>query len=281
VWGVARSTVYDRRARATSSEPPKKPGPKGLTDAELVEHIRTVLRTVEEVHGLRGEGYRKVWARLRHKGIRTAQRRVLRLMREHGLLAMQASTRRRGPRFHDGTITTVLPDTMWGTDATRAWTVDDGWCWVFVAVDHCNTELVGVHASLRGTRLEALEPIHQGVRDHFGGLGDGVAAGLAVRHDHGSQYMSERFQAEMDFLGIRSSPNFVGSPEGNGVAERFIRTLKEQLLWVEHFKNVDELREALQAFRERYNDGWLVARHGYRTPSQVRERLAHEGARAA
>ena len=42
-----------------------------------------------------------------------------------------------------------------------------------------------------------------------------------------SQYLSDHFQGELRFLGIRSSPSFVAAPEGNGCAERFIRTLKE------------------------------------------------------
>ena len=59
-------------------------------------------------------------------------------------------------------------------------------------------------------------------------------------------------------------------PEGNGVAERFIRTLKENLLWVRTFHTIEELRVALIDFAERYNRTWLVARHGYKTPDQVR-----------
>ncbi len=65
-------------------------------------------------------------------------------------------------------------------------------------------------------------------------------------------------------------------PEGNGCAERFIRTLKEQLLWVEHFATVEELRLALLAFRERYNREWLIGRHGHRSPAAVRAAFAAE-----
>ena len=194
-------------------------------------------------------------------------------MRENDLLARRPSRRRRGPYVHDGTITTELPDQMWGTDATMTWTRRDGYAWVFLAVDQCTGELVGVHAAKHGTRFEALEPLHQGLRDHFGPLGENVAVGLKLRHDHGSQYMSGVFQDELDFFGIESSPAFVGSPEGNGVAERFVRTLKEQLLWVETFETVEDLRRALQAFRDTHNRHWLVARHDYRTPSQVRQEL--------
>jgi hypothetical protein len=82
--------------------------------------------------------------------------------------------------------------------------------------------------------------------------------------------MSEDFQTEIAFLGIEASPSFVREPEGNGVAERFIRTLKENLLWVRHFETIEELRLALLDFAAWYNTHWLVARHGHRTPAQVR-----------
>src|SRR4051794_10106259 len=81
--------------------------------------------------------------------------------------------------------------------------------------------------------------------------------------------MSGDFQDEIECLGIEASPSFVREPQGNGVAERFIRR-KENLLWVRTFDTIEELRAALIEFATRYNETWLVARHGYRTPAQVR-----------
>ena len=60
------------------------------------------------------------------------------------------------------------------------------------------------------------------------------------------------------FVGIRSSPSFVRSPEGNGCVERFIRTLKEQLLWLTRFASVEELHAALQEFIDRFNNLWII-----------------------
>ena len=82
--------------------------------------------------------------------------------------------------------------------------------------------------------------------------------------------MSHHFQAEIRFLGLESSPAFVREPEGNGCAERFIRTLKENLRWVRPFATIEELRLALIAFKRTYNQTWLLERHGYKTPAQVR-----------
>jgi len=274
LWGVSRATIYRHRQEPVAR---KRSGPIGaMSDEDLVPAIRQLL-TDSPFHG---EGYRKLWARLRFAGIRTSRRRVLRLMREHGLLAHQRAGRPRGARAHDGTITTERVDLMWGTDLTSVMT-GEGQTAVFVAVDHCSAECVGVHASHSADRFEALEPVRQAVRECFGAFGKNVASGLALRHDHGSQYVSHHFQGEIRFLGLASSPAFVRQPEGNGCAERFIRVVKENLLWVRRFDTVEELRLALQAFRRTYNRAWIVERHGYRTPAEVRANQTAQLAMAA
>src|ERR1700745_2106377 len=143
-------------------------------------------------------------------------------------------------------------------------------------VEHANSEVVGIHASRSANRFEALEPVRQGVHRCFGDIAPGVARGLKLRHDHGSNYMSGDFQDEIECLGIEASPSFVREPEGNGVAERFIRTLKENLLWVRTFDTIEELRAALVEFATRYNETWLVARHAYRTPARIDDRIQRE-----
>ena len=268
VWRLSRATIYRRRATAGAAAPARPPrrGPVGAcSDAALSEHIRAQILGSR----LHGEGYREIWARLRHAGIRTSARRVRRLMAQHGLLAPHR-VGRPAERAHDGTITTTAVDAMWGTDMTETITLNEGRARIFVAVDHCSGECVGSHAARSGNRFEALEPVRQGVLRHFGAIERDIAEGLALRHDHGSNYMSGDFQDEIAFLGIESSPSFVRQPEGNGVAERFIRTLKENFLWVHTFDTIEELRRGLQDFVAHYNATWLVARHGYRTPNQIR-----------
>jgi putative transposase len=263
VWRLARSGVY----RHLSAPPQaQRRGPPGAMPDEA---LTTAIRGVLAASPFHGEGHRKVWARLRHAGTRTSLRRVLRLMRQNNLLAPTRVGSPQGPRNHDGTIIPETVDAMWGTDLTATIT-GEGQAAVFVAVDHCSAECVGIHAHARATRFQALEPIRQGVRQHFGGFARAIARGLAVRHDHGSQYMSDHFQKELAFLGIESSPAFVRAPEGNGCAERFIRTLKENLLWVRTFETIEELRQALLTFRETYNTTWLIERHGFLSPAEYR-----------
>ena len=159
VWRMSRATVYRHRAAAgvAASAIPMRRGPVGAcSDAELVGHVRA------RILGSRphGEGYRKIWARLRHAGVRTAARRVRRLMAAHGLLAPHR-VGRPAERAHDGTITTTAVDAMWGTDMTETVTLREGRARVFVAVDHCSGECVGSHAARSGNRFEALEPVRQ------------------------------------------------------------------------------------------------------------------------
>ena len=266
VWALARSSFYAARERIAKPRQAAKRGPKVLSDAELLTAIRGQLATPH----FTGEGYRKIWARLRFAGIRTSKDRVLRLMRENQLLSPSRLPQPHSANPHEGTIVAERPDQMWGTDATGTFTGCDGAVTVFAAIDHCTAECVGIHAVKKGTRFEALEPIRQGVRVFFGGFAGGAAEGLMLRHDHGSVYMSDDFQNEIRFLGIQSSPAFVRQPEGNGCIERFFRTLKEQLLWVRRFHDLAELLAALTEFRDRYNSHWIVGRLGYRTPAQTR-----------
>ena len=205
VWHRARSSVYARRQATTSRAPCRRRGPVGAApDDVLAGHIRRLL----EASPFHGEGYRKAWAKLRVAGIRTSLERVRRLMREHDLQAPHRVGHAHGPKAHDGTITTAAPDVMWGTDMTATVTVGEGAAFVFVAVDHCTTECIGLHAAKRGTRFEALEPIRQGVRARFGTIGEGVARGLRLRHDHGSNYLADDFQQEGGVLRHRELAEF-------------------------------------------------------------------------
>ena len=167
VWHRARSSVYARRQATRSPARCRRRGPIGAApDDVLVAHIRRVL----EASPFHGEGYRKAWAKLRVAGMRTSKERVRRLMREHDLQAPQRAGHAHGPKAHDGTITTETPDVMWGTDMTATVTVAEGAAVVFVAVDHCATACIGLHAAKRGTRLRgpgADPPGHPGtLRGH-------------------------------------------------------------------------------------------------------------------
>ncbi|MGH8944783.1 MAG: transposase [Acidimicrobiia bacterium] len=256
--------MYHRRARGELLG--CRPGPATqISDTELTERIRQVISESP----FAGEGYRKVRARLRREhGICVGGKRVLRLMRHAGLLAPQRVRGRRRPHPHDGTIIPDGPNLRWGTDATMAWTREDGWVWVFVCVDHWSAE-AWCHVAKFGDRIAALQPVYDAVCDRYGGLGPDVARGLSLRHDWGPQYRSRHFTGSITWLGITDDAAYIGEPETNGCAERFIRTLKEQCLWADLHDTVDDLRKAVSVWTELYNNQWLIGRHGHQTPREA------------
>lgn len=269
-----RSTIYAQQARESAKVVPLHPmrrGPKPkLPDADLLAAIRADLAASP----FTGEGHRKVWARLRLLGgMRVSRARVLRLMRENTLLSPHR--RRQGsPAVHEGSIQTNRPNEMWGTDGIRIETVDEGWVWVFSAVDHFDACCVGIHAVKTGNRFAALQPIAQGLQAEFGATGADAGRGLTLRMDHGTQYTADDFLNQVKFWGIAPSFAFVAEPQTNGVAERFNRTLKEQAIHGRVFKNVEDVRSAVTAFKDLYNRHWRLEKLGFMSPHEARQAYA-------
>ena len=220
--------IYERKQKVENHEAERlKRGRRPIiSDEKAIKAIKEVLNGEDNFFG---EGYRKVWARLKLEGYIIDKERVRRLMRLNGLSAPTREGNPRGPKVHDGTIIPISANLMWGTDATSTWTTEEGQVIIFTAVDHFVGDCVGIHAAKSGNRFEALEPLRQAFPRCIGSYAENSAQGLVMRHDHGSQYISGDFQKELSFLGIISSPSFVRESEGNGMIERFFRKLKEQL----------------------------------------------------
>ena len=278
---MPRSSFYAAHQPKPDSNPapaPARRGPKpAVSDDALLAAIKDDLARSPWT----GEGHRKVWARLRViDGIRVARKRVLRLMREHALLSPHRA-RRRGEAAHDRRIITEAPDVMWAIDATQITTVQDGKAWLFGVAEHWNAELLGWHVSKRGTRFEAIQALGMAVGQQFGRLSAGAARGVALRHEHGSNLMADDFQRQARFRGLAPSYAFVGEPETNGVIERLFRTLKEQAVHGRVFQTIDEVRDAIRAFAERYNAEWPIEKNGHRSPLNMRHTWLEQSFRRA
>ena len=202
-WGMARSSFYAMTSGQHAEQPPaKRRGPKpAISDQALLVAIEADL----EASPWEGEGYRKVWARLRVcRDIRVARKRVLRLMRENNLLSPHRC-RRRGGNPHDGEI---APNLM------HRWRS-------------------GVHGGRHLHRRRALErrvvgwhvcarrPLRRPAADSMLAgrwpTAAGAARGLALRMDHGSQYC-RHFTNQIKFWGTTPSspsPRPTASPSGS------------------------------------------------------------------
>lgn len=266
---VPRSSFYEKKRKKNSKgRKLKKRGPvPAISDEELLVLIRDDLATSP----FTGEGHRKVWARIKFgRGVRVSRKRVLRIMRENNLL----SPYRRPPKpayEHDGEIITHEPNVMWGTDGAKVFTRLEGWGWIFANIEHWNAECMGWHVCKKGDRFAACEPVSMAVLSEFGSVERGAARGVLLRMDHGTQYLSDHFQKQIEAWGIAPSFAFLEQPQTNGVAERFLRTLKEQAIYGRVFDTIEDVRQAVADFVELYNEYWLIEKNGYLSPRQARE----------
>ena len=281
LWRVARSSVYALRAvvgaaQGPNTRTPGKRGPKTeLSDDELAREIRTVLSDSPFL----GEGHRKVKVRLAAKGIRAGKNRVLRLMRAHGLLA---PVRRGHPR---GYREPQWPDPHAAAGRAlghgRGAVLDEGGGVVLVLRSRRPLRLGRRRLARRqeGRPLGGAGAAPAGRPGPQGRLQQGRRPGASVCGMTGAP-STGRGSSRPRSNGSASvrTPAYVGEPECNGVAERFIRTLKEECIHLHDVDNLEEARGVIGAFIERYNNGWLLQRHGYLTPARVRQKLSRRAA---
>jgi transposase InsO family protein len=200
-------------------------------------------------------------------------------MREHRLLSPHR-VEQGTVNPHDGRIITDAPNEMWAADGAKVETAVDGWVWVFWSIEHWNAECMGWYVTKRGDRFAALEPITMGIENAFGGTGPGIARGLHLRIDHGSQYKSDDFINQIRYWGITPSMGFVREPETNGVVERFNRTFKEQVIHGRVFQGVEDLRKCVERFISDYNKSWLLEKLNYKSPLEARSEWEEREQRA-
>ena len=272
-WGFARSSFYAMKSRqqATAERPPaKRRGPKpSISDEALLVAIEADL----EASPWEGEGHRKVWARLRVcRGIRVSRKRVLRVMRENNLLSPHRC-RRRGGNPHVGEIITHAPNLMWGTDGVPRWTT--------AGAGYSPPSSIGTPSASAGmcaSEATASPPFSRspwGLRGCMprpppvrrGGWPCGWITAPSICRTTSPTRSSS---------GIQPSYAFVEQPQTNGVAERFNRTLKEQIIHGRIYRNIAELRNAVRGFVEQYNAQWIVEKNGYLSPAQARQ-VDHSG----
>jgi putative transposase len=215
-------------------------------------------------------GYRKLWATLRRDGLRVAQRRVYALCKSHHLLLKpDQPARRPAPRGH---VTVPESNRRWATDLTTVWTEQDGLVAVTILVDCGDRSVLGLVASKSREAPTILAPVRAALREHFG-VPALVPDGLELRTDHGPQYTGSDCEALCAQWNLQHTLAPVGRPTGNAVAERTIRTMKEECIWLADFTSLAELQEALDVWRETFNHLRPHQALKWQTPAEHRAEL--------
>jgi putative transposase len=285
-FGISRQAYYAaQRRESKSTEAPEcstEPGPDEQTQASVrvpvaVERFRTWATTEElrgAIHTIVGAhpawGVRKVWATLRRRcGLRAGLKRVWAVMKADGLTLEPVAVRESPGRY--GHVSVPESNRRWATDLTTVITRDDGVVAVVPVIDCGDRVALACRVTKSQDSGAVLSPLEQALVEQFGDP-DRVPPGLELRTDHGPQYTGGDCEGLCHVWHLDHTFAPVGRPTGNAVAERFIQTLKIELLWTRDWLSLAELQAAI--------DEWLIIYNSYR-PHQAMNWLTPDEKRAS
>lgn len=222
-------------------------------------------------------GYRRGWGLLRRA--RETQslpainvKRVYRVMRDHNLLLERRLKQPGVPRRHEGRIAVKTSDTRWCSDGFEFRCEDGAKLSVTFALDCCDREAIGWVASPTGYSGDDIRDLMlESVEKRFG---DQLpVTPVQWLSDNGSAYTAEQTRLFARQIGLQPVTTPVRSPQSNGMAESFVKTIKRD--YVAHMPKPDRetaLRNLAIAF-EHYNEQHPHSALNYRSPREFR-RLA-------
>ena len=154
-----------------------------------------------------------------------------------------------------------------------------GWVYLVIVLDWYTKKIVGYDISLRSRRQEWETALDRALQAEFP---EGVRGqGLRLVSDNGSQVTSTGFIKSMALLDIEQIFTSYNNPKGNAETERMIRTIKEEVIWLEEFASFSEAKETIGEWIEQdYNQEYPHSVLGYRSPVEFAAMLQHQ-ARAA
>jgi putative transposase len=265
---LSRAAFYadlerQRRAPATDEATVVRlPSRPRHTRAEVVLlRIREVLAR----ETARAWGVRKVWATLRREGLRVSRRRVHALMRANDLVLARDHDPGETPRGH---VTVPESNRRIATDLTTVWTRRDGVIALVPTID-CGdrTAVITVTKDQHGPAV--LASVTAKLVESFG-TPTAVPEGVELRTDHGPQYTGADCRDLCTLWHLEHTYAPVGRPTGNAVVERFIRTLKEEVIWLRDWDSLDEVRDAVATWLRHYNTARPHQALAWMTPAEWR-----------
>ncbi len=269
VLGVARSALAVRKARSPDWLDGRRA--RQTDDTELVAAIQ------EHVAGLPTYGYRRVWALLRRSHEMTGApcvnaKRVYRVMRDHQLL-LRRSGQRRDTRRHDGRIAVDQSNVRWCSDGFEFRCDDGSPLRVTFALDCPDREAISWAATTGGHSGDVVRDVMlAAVEQRFGTTQAG--APIEWLSDNGSAYIDHRTRSFARELGLEPLTTPVRSPQSNGMAESFVKTIKHDYIAFMHKPDVPTALSHLAGAFEHYNERHPHKALKYRSPREFRRTAA-------
>lgn len=212
-------------------------------------------------------GDRRVWAYLRFVEQRPVnKKRGLRRMREHGRLVPPHVTLQAKRTPIGSQPRPIKPNEWWGIDMPKVLVQGVGWVYIVVVLEWYTKAVVGYEAGIRCTTQQWLQALGRAVNRQFpNGARD---QGLSLMRDNGCQPTSRAFMEACRPLGIHQAFTSDNNPKGNADPERFMRTLKEECLWLQDWTCPVQLMNARAHWISYDNEHYLHSALGYVSPRQ-------------
>lgn len=188
------------------------------------------------------------------------RKKARRLMGEHRLLGRhRPSGRRRRPGF----FRVERPDQLWHMDMSAIWTAEHGWSYLNTIIDCPAREITGWALDVRCRAQEAQTVLQDAVADRQIAPGE-----LVLGTDNATAYTSRAFRARLSELGITHRRGGCRDPESQAFIESWFSKLKERCVWREEFETIDQAREEIARYIDRYHHR-PHSRLAYKTPGEV------------
>jgi putative transposase len=238
-------------------------------DAPLLEHIRRV------VHGLATYGYRRVWGVLRHQhGHDANHKTVYRVMRDHGLLLYRQGQRPVSTRKHDGKVAVEASNSRWCSDGFEVACDNGERVRVAFALDCCDREVMSWVATPQGIDAGLVgDLMRQAVECRFG-ANNAAPTEIEWLSDNGSCYTAAETRSFARSLGLKPVTTPVSSPQSNGMAESFVKTIKRDYANLALRPDAKTVMQQLADWFEHYNTKHPHSALKYLSPRMFRERQA-------
>ncbi|XPN21306.1 IS3-like element IS2 family transposase [Escherichia coli] len=237
------------------------------------------------IHHVIGElptyGYRRVWALLRRQAELDGMpainaKRVYRIMRQNALLLERKTAVPPSKRAHTGRVAVKESNQRWCSDGFEFRCDNGERLRVTFALDCCDREALHWAVTTGGFNSETVQDVMLGaVERRFGN--DLPSSPVEWLTDNGSCYRANETRQFARMLGLEPKNTAVRSPESNGIAESFVKTIKRDYISI--MPKPDGLTAAknlAEAF-EHYNEWHPHSALGYRSPREYLRQRACNG----
>jgi transposase InsO family protein len=232
--------------------------------------VRSEIQQIALEHHRR-YGYRRIAAELRRRGMTVNHKRVARLMREDNLLAVQPkSFVVTTDSNHELEVYLNLARKMKLTGINQLWVADftyirlrGEFVYLALVLDAFSRKVVGWALERTLTARLPLLALERALAARQ------PSEGLVHHSDRGVQYASDQYMRVLRAHGILPSMSRPANPYDNATCESFIKTLKQEEIYANRYRDLDDLRTHIEEFIDRYyNRLRLHSALGYTTPEE-------------